>query len=494
MERTPYIELKHIHKTFPGVYALKDVSLSVYPGEVHGLVGENGAGKSTLIKVIAGYHQPDRGEYRIGGKQANIQNPNDAIRSGVAVVYQELNVVDRLSVAENVFFGRLPRTPLGIVRWKKLYEDTDAVLQRLGLNISSRQKVGYLSIAQKQLVEIARSISMNPRVVIMDEPTSALAPAEIRNLMKIVNKLQEQQVGIVYISHKLEEVMEICDRITVLRDGEWVQCVDKKEIDEKGLIRAMVGRNLEEVYRRKGCAGEELALQVDGLTTDTVKNISFYVKKGEIVGFSGLMGAGRTELAKAIYGADRRLSGTVKIDGAALGKNRMELSVRMGMGLIPEDRKAEGIFPNLSVEKNATVSAMEECSHRGLIRRADEKQVADRMIRELRIKTGSRNQLIINLSGGNQQKVLIARWLAKKNLKVLIVDEPTRGIDIGAKSEIYGLLDELAKSGLAIVVMSSEMQEILGVCDRIYVMRKGSIAAEYQAAEATQEKLLSSAI
>lgn len=494
MERTPYIELKHIHKTFPGVYALKDVSLSVYPGEVHGLVGENGAGKSTLIKVIAGYHQPDRGEYRIGGKQANIQNPNDAIRSGVAVVYQELNVVDSLSVAENVFFGRLPRTPLGIVRWKKLYEDTDAVLQRLGLNISSRQKVGYLSIAQKQLVEIARSISMNPRVVIMDEPTSALAPAEIRNLMNIVNKLQEQQVGIVYISHKLEEVMEICDRITVLRDGEWVQCVDKKEIDEKGLIRAMVGRNLEEVYRRKGCAGEELALQVDGLTTDTVKNISFYVKKGEIVGFSGLMGAGRTELAKAIYGADRRLSGTVKIDGAALGKNRMELSVRMGMGLIPEDRKAEGIFPNLSVEKNATVSAMEECSHRGLIRRADEKQVADRMIRELRIKTGSRNQLIINLSGGNQQKVLIARWLAKKNLKVLIVDEPTRGIDIGAKSEIYGLLDELAKSGLAIVVMSSEMQEILGVCDRIYVMRKGSIAAEYQAAEATQEKLLSSAI
>lgn len=494
MERTPYIELKHIHKTFPGVYALKDVSLSVYPGEVHGLVGENGAGKSTLIKVIAGYHQPDRGEYRIGGKQANIQNPNDAIRSGVAVVYQELNVVDSLSVAENVFFGRLPRTPLGIVRWKKLYEDTDAVLQRLGLNISSRQKVGYLSIAQKQLVEIARSISMNPRVVIMDEPTSALAPAEIRNLMNIVNKLQEQQVGIVYISHKLEEVMEICDRITVLRDGEWVQCVDKKEIDEKGLIRAMVGRNLEEVYRRKGCAGEELALQVDGLTTDTVKNISFYVKKGEIVGFSGLMGAGRTELAKAIYGADRRLSGTVKIDGAALGKNRMELSVRMGMGLIPEDRKAEGIFPNLSVEKNATVSAMEECSHRGLIRRADEKQVADRMIRKLRIKTGSRNQLIINLSGGNQQKVLIARWLAKKNLKVLIVDEPTRGIDIGAKSEIYGLLDELAKSGLAIVVMSSEMQEILGVCDRIYVMRKGSIAAEYQAAEATQEKLLSSAI
>ena len=494
MERTPYIELKHIHKTFPGVYALKDVSLSVYPGEVHGLVGENGAGKSTLIKVIAGYHQPDRGEYRIGGKQANIQNPNDAIRSGVAVVYQELNVVDSLSVAENVFFGRLPRTSLGIVRWKKLYEDTGAVLQRLGLNISSRQKVGYLSIAQKQLVEIARSISMNPRVVIMDEPTSALAPAEIRNLMKIVNKLQEQQVGIVYISHKLEEVMEICDRITVLRDGEWVQCVDKKEIDEKGLIRAMVGRNLEEVYRRKGCAGEELALQVDGLTTDTVKNISFYVKKGEIVGFSGLMGAGRTELAKAIYGADRRLSGTVKIDGAALGKNRMELSVRMGMGLIPEDRKAEGIFPNLSVEKNATVSAMEECSHRGLIRKADEKQVADRMIRELRIKTGTRNQLIINLSGGNQQKVLIARWLAKKNLKVLIVDEPTRGIDIGAKSEIYGFLDELAKSGLAIVVMSSEMQEILGVCDRIYVMRKGSIAAEYQAAEATQEKLLSSAI
>ena len=253
----PYIELKNIHKTFPGVYALKNVSLSVFPGEVHGLVGENGAGKSTLIKVIAGYHRPNQGEYLIEGKPADIQTPNDAIRSGIAVVYQELNVVDSLSVAENVYFGRLPRTALGRVKWKQLYTDTDQILKRLGLHISSRQKVGMLNIAQKQLVEIARSISMNPRVVIMDEPTSSLAPVEIENLMGVIRRLKEQQVGIVYISHKLNEIMDICDRITVLRDGEFITCVQKDEIDENRLIHAMVGRSLDEMYTRKCCAKEK---------------------------------------------------------------------------------------------------------------------------------------------------------------------------------------------------------------------------------------------
>ena len=490
----PYIELKNIHKTFPGVYALKNVSLSVFPGEVHGLVGENGAGKSTLIKVIAGYHRPNQGEYLIEGKPADIQTPNDAIRSGIAVVYQELNVVDSLSVAENVYFGRLPRTALGRVKWKQLYTDTDQILKRLGLHISSRQKVGMLNIAQKQLVEIARSISMNPRVVIMDEPTSSLAPVEIENLMGVIRRLKEQQVGIVYISHKLNEIMDICDRITVLRDGEFITCVQKDEIDENRLIHAMVGRSLDEMYTRKCCAKENLALQVEGLTTDKIKQVSFYVREGEIVGFSGLMGSGRTELAKALYGSDKRIAGTVKICGRELGKNSNEQAVRMGMGLIPEDRKIEGIFQNLSVEKNITISDLKFCSEQGVVRKSRENDTADQLIGDLRIKASSRDQLIVNLSGGNQQKVLVARWLAKKNLKVLIVDEPTRGIDVGAKTEIYRLLDELAGHGLAVLVMSSEMQEILGVCDRIYVMKRGRITAEYSSEEATQEKLLASAI
>ena len=490
----PYIELKNIHKTFPGVYALKDVSLSVFQGEVHGLVGENGAGKSTLIKVIAGYYQPNDGEFLIEGKPANINTPNDAIHAGIAVVYQELNVVDSLSVAENVFFGRLPSTPFGRVKWKQLYQDTDEILARLGLHISSRQKVGMLNIAQKQLVEIARGISMNPKVVIMDEPTSSLAPIEIENLMDVIRRLKSQNVGIVYISHKLNEIMDICDRITVLRDGEFITCADKNKITESQLIHAMVGRKLDEMYSRKCCARDKIAIQVEDLTTDKIKHASFYVKEGEIVGFSGLMGSGRTELAKAIYGSDKRLSGTITVDGRALPKNSNEAAVRMGMGMIPEDRKAEGLFQNMSVEKNVTISSLRFYSDKGIIKKSSENSTTDKVIADLQIKTASKDQLVVNLSGGNQQKVLIARWLVKQNLKVLVVDEPTRGIDVGAKTEIYKLLDELARNGLAILVMSSEMQEILGVCDRIYVMKRGRITSEYSAKDATQEKLLSSAI
>lgn len=494
MENKPYIELQNIHKTFPGVYALKHVSLSIYPGEVHGLVGENGAGKSTLIKVIAGYHQPNEGEYFIEGKSADIHNPNDAILSGIVVVYQELNVVDSLSVAENIFYGRLPRTTFGRVRWKELYKNTDEILKSLGLDIDPKRKVGYLSIAQKQLVEIARSISMNPKIIIMDEPTSALAPAEIEKIMDIVKKLKEQQVGVLYISHKLDEIMEICDRVTVLRDGEFIECIGKDEVNETKLINLMVGRKLDEMYARDNCARKDIALNVSHLSTDKVRDVSFYVRKGEIVGFSGLMGAGRTELAKGIYGEDIRRAGTIEIFGDPLQKNSKEKAVKMGMGFIPEDRKDEGILPNLSVGKNTTISSMGSYASGGIIRRSRETKIADQMIADLHIKTPDRDQLIVNLSGGNQQKVLIARWLSKENLKILIVDEPTRGIDVGAKEEIYNLLDELAKKGLAVIVMSSEMQEILGVCDRIYVMRAGKIVKEYSAGDATQEKLLASAI
>lgn len=494
MENQPYIELKNIHKTFPGVYALKDVSLSVYPGEVHALVGENGAGKSTLIKVMAGYHACDRGEYLIEGESARIQNPNDAIKAGISVVYQELNIVDSLSVAENIFFGRLPKSSFGRVIWKRLYQDTQKILDRIGLDIDPKRKAGFLSVAQKQMIEVARSISMEPKVIVMDEPTSALAPVEIETILKVIEKLKEQDVGILYISHKLDEVLRISSRITVLRDGEFIQCLQTKETNESQLINLMVGRSMDEMYRRKSCARNEIALKVSNLSTDKVCDISFYVKEGEIVGFSGLMGAGRTELAKGIFGEDEREKGIIEICGNVLDKNSKVKAVEMGMGFIPENRKDEGILPNLTVKENTTISSISSCSERGVISRTEERKLTDEMIKSLHIKAAGQNRLIVNLSGGNQQKVLLARWLAKKNLKVLIVDEPTRGIDVGAKHEIYTLLDELVKTGLAVVIMSSEMQEILGVCDRIYVMRSGRIVDEYSAQEATSEKLLSSAI
>lgn len=490
----PFIELKNIHKVFPGVYALKDVSLNVFPGEIHSLVGENGAGKSTLIKVMSGLHQPEHGTCYIRGIETKIDSPAKAIELGMGVVYQELNVVDSLNVAENVFFGRLPHTRIGRINWKKLYQDTQDILDRLGLEISPKRKAGYLSTAQKQMVDIARCISMDPQVIILDEPTSSLAPIEIDCALSVVRKLKSQGVGILYISHKLDEVFAVSDRITVLRDGEFVKCLQAKETNEHELISLMVGRQFEERYTHHCVNESEIALQVEGLSTDMVKDITFHVKKGEIVGFSGLMGAGRTELAKAICGVDRRVAGRITVYGEAILPDSMNKAVKAGIGFIPESRKEEGILPNMSVGANVSISSLSSYAKHGVINSKEERLANDELIHRLRVKTPGLKQLIVNLSGGNQQKVLIARWIAKKNLKVLIVDEPTRGIDVGAKSEIYALLEKMAAQGLAIVIMSSEMQEILGTCNRIYVMRAGRITGEFSREDATQEKLLTSAI
>ena len=491
---TPFIELKQITKRFAGVTALKDVNLSVYPGEVHALVGENGAGKSTLIKIMSGFHQPTSGECYVEGKKVVISDPNDAIGLKIGVVYQELSVVDSLSVAENVYFGRLPHNSFGRIQWKTLYRNTEAILNRIGLKIKPQTKVGSLGTAQKQLVEIARCLSQDPRFIIMDEPTSSLAPREIRALLDIILQLKKQGVCVLYISHKLDEVFAVSDRITVLRDGTHIATEEAKALNEERLISLMVGRTLAMERSRLSCAREDMGLEVRELTTDQVKNISFYVKKGEIVGFSGLMGAGRTELAKGIFGADRRLSGKVLVHGEEIPPNSTFHSVKAGIGFISESRKEEGIFPNFSVLENMTISSMDDHSRGGILRHQAERDTAEKYRQAIRIKTPTVNQLIVNLSGGNQQKVIIARWLTKQGLKVLIVDEPTRGLDVGAKSEIYALLDEMAKSGLAVVIMSSEMPELLNVCDRIYVMKAGRITAEYPIAEATQENLLGSAI
>ena len=491
---TPFIELRNITKRFAGVVALDNVNIDVFPGEVHALVGENGAGKSTLIKIMSGYHQPTSGECYVEGKRVEISNPNVAIQLQIGVVYQELSVVDSLSIAENVFFGRLPHNSMGKINWKKLYQDTEEILKRIGLNMKPKQKVGNLGTAQKQLVEIARCLSQNPRFIIMDEPTSSLAPREVNVLLDIIRKLKNEGVGILYISHKLDEVFAISDRITVLRDGQYVCTEHAADINEEKLIGLMVGRTLKMERTRESCSTNEIGLEVKNLTSDQVKNISFYAQKGEIVGFSGLMGAGRTELAKAIFGADERISGEVLVHGVQVPKNSMYKSVKYGLGFISESRKEEGIFPNFSVLKNITISSMKSHSRLGRIQKGSERETAEHYKNAIRIKTPTVDQMIVNLSGGNQQKAIIARWLAKEDLKVLIVDEPTRGIDVGAKSEIYNLLDDMAKSGLTVVIMSSEMQEILNVCDRIYVMKTGRITGEYAIEEATQEKLLGSAI
>lgn len=491
---SPYIELKNICKRFAGVNALQNVSIDVKLGEVHALAGGNGAGKSTLIKIMSGFHQPTSGECYVEGKKVEITDPSVALSLKIGVVYQELNVVDSLSVGENIFFGRLPKNKWGQVQWKKLYRDSEEILKRIGLNISVKQKVGSLGTAQKQLVEIARCLSQNPKFIIMDEPTSSLAPREIQNLLNIIQMLKKQNLGILYISHKLDEIFAISDRITVLRDGQHVATKAASELDEAGLIALMVGRKLNMERTRTCCAKDEIGLEVKNLTSNQVRDISFYAKKGEIVGFNGLMGAGRTELAQAIFGADERLSGRVLVHNREVPKNSMAKSVKYGMGYISESRKEEGIFQNFSVMKNITISSLNEMSKKGVIDHKREADVSEKYRKSIRIKTPTIDQQIVNLSGGNQQKAIIARWLAKKELKVLIVDEPTRGIDVGAKSEIYDLLDQLAKTGLTVIIMSSEIQEILSICDRIYVMKHGRISAEYKIEDATQEKLLSSAI
>lgn len=490
----PYIELRDVHKFFPGVHALKGVSLSVYPGEVHALIGENGAGKSTLIKIMAGFHIPERGSCHVQGQEITLDSPGKSVAMGIGVVYQELNVVDSLSVAENIFFGRLPEIRLGRVDWKKLYAQTQEILDRLGLCISPKIKAGLLSTAQKQMVEIARCISMDPKILIMDEPTSSLAPAEVENMLRVVDKLRQQNVGVVYISHKLDEIMRISDRITVLRDGGFVECLQTGQTTKEQLIALMVGREQSDLFDHVSRAQEAIALEVKGFSTDKVKDIDFYVRKGEIVGFSGLMGAGRSELAKGIMGADKRLRGTVCVGSVPIKKNSVLAASQAGMGFVPEERKLEGIFPNCTVMENTTIASLSQCSSGGILLPKKEREAAETQREALHIKTPNIRQLIVNLSGGNQQKVILARWLMKHDLKVLIIDEPTRGIDVGAKAEIYAILENLADAGLAVVIMSSEMQEILNVCDRIYVMHRGRIVSEYPIAEATQEKLLKSAL
>lgn len=483
------LETRNISKGFPGVQALNNVEFTLRRGEVHALIGENGAGKSTFIKILTGAHQPDSGEILLEGTQLSNLNPHVAMASGISAIYQEFNLVPYLSVAENIYFGR-EFTKTCFLDMDKMNDSASAIFKEMGVDIDPRTQVAELSVAYKQLVEIGKAVSQNSRILILDEPTAALTNNETENLFKLIKKLQSEGVSIIYISHRLEELQIIADRITVLRDGEYIKTVGIDETDRAGLISLMVGRELGVDFPRPVESTDETVLEVKNLNTEGfLKNINFKLKKGEILGFGGLVGAGRTEVARALFGLDKMESGEVFINGVKVENKNPGAAIANGIGLIPEDRKDQGVLLNLSIRENIGYTFINRITDWIFVNRRKEKKLVDEFREKLSIKCSSTEQRVSNLSGGNQQKVVLAKWLAG-DCDVLIFDEPTRGIDVGAKQEIYSLIKELAESGKGIIFISSEMPELIGMSERILVMHEGVIEGELDAAEVSQEKIL----
>jgi ribose transport system ATP-binding protein len=488
---TNVLELKQITKKFPGVRALDKIDLDIRAGEVHILVGENGAGKSSLVKILSGMYTPDGGEIVFNGQPYLPQTPLDAINAGLRVVYQEFNMLSYLSVAENIYFEKLPQRN-GLVNYKKLYQDTEMILAEVGLNVSPRTKVELLGIAQMQLIEIAKAICNESKVLILDEPTATLTSKEINILFQIIRRLKAKGVTIIYISHRLQEIFEIGDRITVLRNGMKVGTVSTKEADIPMIVKMMVGREMGEGYPFKedikptGCIFEVKNLRYKG----NPHPIVFSLRKGELLGIAGLVGSGRTETVRAIFGADRKESGQLFLHGKEILINTPKDAVRNGIGLITEDRKSQGLILEMSCAVNISITELAKISKAGLLQFGPEKDMSTKLINDLSIKTPSINQWVQNLSGGNQQKVVLAKWLFR-NMEVLIFDEPTRGIDVGAKYEIYMLLWMLASMGKGIIIISSDLPEIMGICHRMLVFSKGRISGELDRREFNQEKILS---
>jgi ABC-type sugar transport system ATPase subunit len=504
--RSPLLRVEQVSKSFPGVLALQDVSLQVESGEVLGLVGENGAGKSTLMKILSGVYQPDGGEIVFDGKPVVLHNPRQAQGLGISIIYQEFNLMPNLSVEENVFVGREPNTGK-VVRWGALRRQTEELLDQLGVHLSPKSIVRDLSVAEQQMVEIAKALSLNARLVIMDEPTSALTDTEVAALFDIIRGLKERGLAVIYISHRLEEIFTTCDRVTVLRDGQLAGDLPIADATPDRIVRLMVGRPLgdlfrpEEAERRLEALAERSPapiLEVRNLgRTGTVQDaaaivledVSFSVRPGEIVGLAGLVGSGRTEIARAIFGADDFEHGEILIEGKPVRDHSPRGAIRRGIGLVPEDRKLQALVLNLAIRENLALSILDRLSRFGIVRLGAERALARRMVDALRVRTPSIEQKVLNLSGGNQQKVVIAKWLAL-HPKILIMDEPTRGIDIGAKAEVHGLMHQLAADGVAILMISSELPEIIGMSDRVLVMRQGRIAGELPRHDATQEAIM----
>lgn len=487
------LALSEIEKAFPGVKALDKASLNVYPGRVMALMGENGAGKSTLMKVLTGIYSLDAGSITYQGKPAAFKGPRDSQQAGISIIHQELNLIPELTIAENIFLGREITGAMGRILWNEMYQAADKLLARLNVKHSSKTLLGDLSLGEQQMVEIAKALSFESKVIIMDEPTDALTDTETESLFNVINELREQGCGIVYISHRLKEIFEICDDITVLRDGKFIGQCKVSDTNEDGLIEMMVGRKLEEQYPRIEVKHGDTCLEVIGLTGSGVHDINFTLKRGEILGVSGLMGAGRTELMKVIYGALPSERGVINLESRTINPVSPQDGLANGIAYISEDRKGDGLVLGLSVKENMSLCALNKFSKGVQIQHSDEVIAVEDFIRLFNIKTPSRDQIIGNLSGGNQQKVAIAKGLMTRP-KVLILDEPTRGVDVGAKKEIYQLINQFKAEGMSIILVSSEMPEVLGMSDRILVMHEGRISGEFCAKQANQEILLACAV
>lgn len=491
----PVLEMTAISKTFNGLRVLKNVALKVYAGEVHALMGENGAGKSTLLKILSGSYQASSGEIRIQGQQANFQHTTDALNAGVAIIYQELHLVPEMSVAENIFLGQLPQRG-GLVNRAKLRAEAARQLKTLGMDIDPDLPLKYLSLGQWQMVEIAKALARNAKVIAFDEPTSSLSAREIDQLFRVIRQLRADGKVVLYVSHRMEEIFALSDAITVFKDGRYVRTfTDMQTTTNDLLVQAMVGREIGDIYGYRPRAHGTVRLQLDNVQAKGVRSaVSFSVRAGEIVGLFGLVGAGRSELMKGLFGATRLISGELRLDGEVLNLREPIEAIRAGIMLCPEDRKADGIIPVHSVRDNINISARRNNLTAGcLINKGWEAKNAGAHIRSLNIKTPSADQLIMNLSGGNQQKAILGRWLSEE-MKVILLDEPTRGIDVGAKNEIYQLIYALAGQGIAVLFASSDLPEVMGLADRILVMREGEIAGELDHNDATEALTLSLAM
>lgn len=484
------LSLRHVNKEYSGVKALIDFNLDMKKGEIHGLIGENGAGKSTLIKIISGAIQATSGEVYFQNKLLKIDQPIKAIEKGIGVVYQEFNLFGNLHVYENIFFGVEIKSN-GILNHKTMINKANELIHSLGFEFDSECLLKDLSTAYQQIVEIAKCINRNINLIIMDEPSAPLTESEVAQMFQVVHRLNERGVTIVYISHKLNEVLELCDRISVMRDGSFIKTLNAKDTNENELIKLMVGRNIEEIYPSKRFGSDEVVLTVDHMCSDRIKDASFQLKKGEVLGFGGLVGAGRTELMRLLFGADPKSKGKIILDGHEIKIRNPQDAIHYKIGLIPEDRKLHGLILNKSIYLNIVLPSLKNYTQKFsniLNFKQSHKDIVE-FYQRLRIKANDQNQLVSSLSGGNQQKVVLAKWLLR-NCDILILDEPTRGIDVGAKQEIYSLIKELAASGKSIIVISSEMPELIGVSHRVIVMREGSIKGELFDHEITQEAIM----
>jgi ribose transport system ATP-binding protein len=489
------LEMKGISKQFPGVQALDNVDFSVRAGEVHALVGENGAGKSTLMKILGGAYQADQGNLYLNGIISSISSPSDGIQAGINVVYQELVLAPHLSVAENIMLGQQPKRSFLSVDWSATRKRAREVLKQLGVEIDVRRTVRSLTVAEQQIVEIARALQRKSRILILDEPSAVLGKRDIDLLYKVIRRLKEQGIAIIYISHRLEEIFLIADRVTILKDGKIVGTAGASELDEQQLVKMMIGRELKNVYQKSTTlkTGNEV-IRVEGLTKSGVfENISFAVRSGEILGMAGLVGSGRTDIVRAIAGADKFDSGSIFLNEKRMAYNSPSEALSHGVSLLPEDRNTQGLFLKRPLYENITIASLDQIMNNGVINLKKERVKVNDLIHEIEIQAASINQLAANLSGGNKQKVVLARWLGAGS-KVLIFDEPTRGVDVGAKVEIYRLMNQLAEEGAAIIMVSSEMPEILGMADNILVIWRGKISASFSREEATDEKILQFAL